>query len=326
MSEYKYTLMKFVKDWMLLIGMVAGSSLYLIYHKLEFIHCYGPTLLKTIQLVQPILIFCMLFLTFLKIKPGDLKLEKWHLWLLLVQGGMFLGFAMVLIFIPDLQYKAAIEGTMLCFLCPTATACSVVTAKLGGNIAGVLSYTLMVNLLVAITAPLLLPLIHPMEGLDFWIAFRRIISKIFPMLIMPCFAAWIVRYCTPKLHAKLIGYTELSFYLFAVSLTLAIVSATRTIVANEKSSVILGLIAAGSLVSCAIQFWLGKRIGAGYGCKITSGQSLGQKNTVFAMWLGYTFLDPITSVAGGIYSIWHNCYNTWQLYKTRKRKEEISSC
>ncbi|MCR5570780.1 MAG: transporter, partial [Bacteroidales bacterium] len=61
-----------------------------------------------------------------------------------------------------------------------------------------------------------------------------------------------------------------------------------------------------------------------YGCRISAGQALGQKNTVFEIWMGYTFMDPVTSVAGGFYSIWHNCFNTWQLYRRRKSLEASS--
>ena len=46
-----------------------------------------------------------------------------------------------------------------------------------------------------------------------------------------------------------------------------------------------------------------------------AGQSLGQKNTVFAIWMGYTFMTPETAIVGGLYSIWHNIYNSWQLYR-----------
>ena len=49
--------------------------------------------------------------------------------------------------------------------------------------------------------------------------------------------------------------------------------------------------------------------------KVTAGQSLGQKNTVFAIWMGYTFMTPETAIVGGLYSIWHNIYNSWQLYR-----------
>ena len=51
------------------------------------------------------------------------------------------------------------------------------------------------------------------------------------------------------------------------------------------------------------------------------GKPLGQKNTVFAIWMGYTFMTPVTSVAGGFYSVWHNIYNSYQLYQKRKETE-----
>ena len=48
---------------------------------------------------------------------------------------------------------------------------------------------------------------------------------------------------------------------------------------------------------------------------LTSGQSLGQKNTGFIIWLGLTYMTPVTSVAGGLYAVWHNLVNTWELSK-----------
>ena len=60
------------------------------------------------------------------------------------------------------------------------------------------------------------------------------------------------------------------------------------------------------------------QIGARYNDKITAGQSLGQKNTVLAIWMGYTFFTPITSIVGGFYSIWHNVINSYQLYEKKK--------
>jgi BASS family bile acid:Na+ symporter len=52
---------------------------------------------------------------------------------------------------------------------------------------------------------------------------------------------------------------------------------------------------------------------------ITAGQAFGQKNTVFIIWMGLVFLNPVTSVVGGFYSIWHNLVNSYQLYKKGKR-------
>ena len=72
-----------------------------------------------------------------------------------------------------------------------------------------------------------------------------------------------------------------------------------------------------------MQFWLGRKIGARYEDKITAGQALGQKNTVLAIWIGYTFFTPITAIAGGFYSIWHNVFNSYQLYN---QKNSASPC
>ena len=324
MSEYKYTFKKFLKDWMLIFGMIAGASIYLIYHSIPALHSAGPVLEKVAKTVQPCLLFSMLFLTFCKIEPKALKPKRWQAWLLIIQGLSFIAVALLLHFFPGIPHKIGLEAFMLCMICPTATACAVVTGKLGGDMAGVVTYTIMINLLVAVLVPAFVPLIHPMEGLTFMSAFMRILAKVFPLLIMPCVTAWLIRYFLPRAHKWLLSYTNLSFYIWAVSLTLAILMSTRAIVKSDQGAGILADIAIASLVSCAIQFWAGKKAGAPEGNRITAGQSLGQKNTVFGIWLGYTFLDPIVSIAGGFYSLWHNCYNSWQLYRTRKAREAAS--
>ncbi len=76
-------------------------------------------------------------------------------------------------------------------------------------------------------------------------------------------------------------------------------------------------IALASAIACVIQFYVGRKLGHAFHEPISAAQSAGQKNTVLAIWMGYTFMTPITSLAGGFYSIWHNIYNSWQLYKKK---------
>ena len=321
MGEYRYTFLKFLRDWALIIGMIVGASLYLVYHAIPALHSAGPVLESIVKELQPLLLFAMLFLSFCKIEPQQMRPHRWMGWLLLVQSLTFVGLALVLILWPALPARAGIEAAMLCLICPTATACAVVTGKLGGNMAGVVTYTVLINLVVAVLVPLMVPLVHPMAGLTFGEAFMRILAKVFPLLILPCLLAWLVRYLLPRFHAWLMGFPNLSFYIWAVSLTLAILMSTRAIVQNDSGAVVLWEIGVASLLACAFQFWLGRAIGRRYKCPISAGQALGQKNTVFGIWMGYTFLDPVTSVAGGFYSIWHNCYNTYQMYRKRKADE-----
>lgn len=328
---------KVIKDWMLPIAMVAGASVYLIYHVLpEPIHKAGPVLEHVIAAMQPLLIFAMLFLTFCRIEPKELKPHRWHWWLLLVQGGLFVLLGLVtwlvmrLLPVSGEGWRVLMESAMLCLICPTATAAAVVTRKLGGDVPGITTYVVLINLLTALLVPLVVPLIHPQQAMDFWTAFSIIIAKVFPLLITPCLFAWLVRYLFPRLHRRLLKYPDLPFYIWAVALTLAITVTTKSIVKSDMSVVLLLAMSLVSLVCCAFQFAAGRYVGSRYKPrrpdaspeveargkevrKITAGQSLGQKNTVFAIWMAYTFMTPETAIVGGLYSIWHNIYNTWQL-------------
>ena len=110
----------------------------------------------------------------------------------------------------------------------------------------------------------------------------------------------------------------MSFYLWSVALTLAILMSTRAIIHSNCSIWTLTGIALVSLICCAFQFRIGRCIGSKSGSRIEASQAFGQKNTVFGIWMGYTFWNPLVSVAGGFYTIWHNIHNTRQLYKHNK--------
>ena len=42
MAGYRYTFVKFLRDWMLIIGMLTGAGAYLAYHALPALHGAGP--------------------------------------------------------------------------------------------------------------------------------------------------------------------------------------------------------------------------------------------------------------------------------------------
>lgn len=323
MAEYKYTLKKFLKDWALIIGMVVGASAYLIYAEIPALHPAGPFLESFVKHLQPVLIFIMLFLSFARIEPRQLRLHHWMHRVLLLQCSIFVALALVLAFVPGLPFRYGFEALALCVICPTATACAVVTGKLGGNMAGVVTYTVLINVADAVLVPLLVPIVHPAAGVSFFSAFISILCKVFPLLILPALAAWAVRFLLPRFHKWLLGFPNLAFYIWSVSLSLAILMSTRAIVHNNSGGSAVLQVFVASLVACVFQFWAGRKIGRRFACPVSAGQAFGQKNTVFGMWMGYTFFSPVTSVAEGFYSIWHNCYNTWQMYQKRKRKENI---
>lgn len=333
------SLKNMIKQWMLPIAMVTGASVYLVYHFMpEPVHRAGELLSGIVGVMQPMLIFFMLFFTFCGIEPRQLKPHRWHWWLLLVQGGVFVLTGLLAWALKEVlssELFVLMECVMLCFICPTATAAAVVTRKLGGDVPGITTYIVLINILAAVLVPLLVPLVRPEAGVAFGTAFSMILAKVFPLLITPCLCAWLVRYLMPRLLRRILRYPDLPFYLWSVALTLAIAVTTKSIVRTELEHGLLLGMASVSLVSCFIQFAVGRWIGgrllprkpvgsAGlhdvceHSNKITAGQSLGQKNTVFSIWMGYTFMTPETAIVGGLYSIWHNIYNSWQLRRAGK--------
>lgn len=315
-------LLQFMKTWALPLSMLTGATSYFVYRNIPGHEITDAFVTRSIAFVQPCLIFAMLFVTFCKVKFTELRITRWHVWLAFFQICAFALLTFLATFITDKDYQAIAESAMLCLICPTATAAAVVTGRLGGNAPTLISYTIISNLAAAIAIPVLVPFCHPQSGNDFMTSLSLILAKVFPLLICPFLGAELLRKIWPSLRQRIAARKNLAFQLWVVSLALAIAVTTRSLVHTTVSLSCQIGIAAVSLAACLLQFGLGKRVGRRYGDTISAGQALGQKNTVFAIWLGYTFLTPVTAIAGGFYSIWHNLINSWQLY--RKGKETQS--
>ena len=312
----------FLRTWSLPIAMAGGVIMYLLYTNIPLFDGTHGFVSSVLAVVQPGLIFAMLFVTFCKVNIKELKPSKWHLWLLAFQLLCFIAISLSIAIVPDMPetLRVLLEAAMMCLMCPTATAAAVITARLGGNSASLISYTMQINIAVALVAPLLLALSHPVEGMSLASSFILIMGKVFPLLLLPLLCSEIVRRLLPRLHAVLVTKgRNLPFYLWLVALSLAIAMTSRAIAHSSLSIWVMAGIAAVSLVCCIVQFAFGRFIGRRNGEVIAGGQSLGQKNTVFAIWFACTFLTPVTAIAGGFYSLWHNLVNTWQLYKYNHR-------
>ena len=75
-----------------------------------------------------------------------------------------------------------------------------------------------------------------------------------------------------------------------------------------------------SLVLCLTQFSVGRAMGRLDGDVVACGQSVGQKNTILAVWMSLNFLNPLASIAPTAYIVWQNLLNSWQIYRYNKRK------
>ena len=308
------------KDWMLPIAIVTGISLYLFYHFTPVLKPYGSVLHKAASEGQRLIIALLLFFQFVQISPHDLRPHRWHLGALLFQILGFLLFAGLSALTPAKAGRILLECAMICLICPTAAAAGVITKKLDGNLAATVTYIVLANLSATFLIPMVVPMVRPSADLDFWTYVLRIAGKVFPILILPGLFAWLIRYTTHKLQRKLMRFAPNSFYIWFFGLTIAMVLASHALFTNYPGGLALAGIILVSMGACALQFFAGRHIGKGRTDSITAGQSLGQKNTAFLIWLGYNYLDPLTSVAGGLYAIWQNLFNSWELYEHEHKR------
>ena len=147
----------------------------------------------------PWLIFFMLFFTFCKINPLDLRLHKWHWAVLFAQ--LFLAFATYAGVMCLTHNKILAQGLLMCFIMPTATAAPIIAGKMGGSIQNLTTFTLLSNFATAIIVPATFPLLTSpsLEGRvgvglsTFLPAFLLILSRVAPLLLGPFFAAWLLR-------------------------------------------------------------------------------------------------------------------------------------
>ncbi len=259
------------------------------------------------RMITPTLIFLMLFVTFCRVRPREMRFSMLHVWLLLFQ---LAACAAVYFILLPLDATVA-QGAMICVLAPVAMAAVVIAGMLGANVATVASFSLVCNMAIAVIAPAVLTFAG--TGVC---SFVQILSRIAPLLIMPFVAAQCCRFVVPRFAGWVGAHGQISFYMWLAALIVTIGRTTAFIIdlRDVSRSVELWL-ALVALAICLIQFVVGRRIGRRFGDPAAGGQSLGQKNTVLAVWMAQSFLDPISSIAPTAYIVWQNFVNSYQIYK-----------
>lgn len=309
---------RFLKNWTLPVAMLVGAAVYLLFSRIPLLASLKPCVESLVSYLTPSLIFVMLFVTFCKMSLHDFRLRRWQCWLLLIQFSLSVLLALVLVFYQLSQVmEVSLQAAMVCFICPTATAAAVITGKLGGNVSSLILYTILSNLMAAIVVPWLFPLVEPHEGQTFLSSFLLILGKVLPLLICPFISAMLVRRFMPRLLQWILRVKDLAFYLWALALAIVVAQTIRSVVNSGASISTLLSISCAGLIACCVQFACGKIIGGHYADRISGGQALGQKNTVFAIWMAYTYLLPLSSLGPGSYVLWQNLINSWQLWRKR---------
>ncbi|WP_288321072.1 transporter [Alistipes dispar] len=278
--------------------------------------CRPVTALETWsgRMVTPVLIFLMLFVTFCRVRPSEMRLSMLHGWLLLFQTIACVGVYFLLLPLD----RTVAQGAMICVLAPVAMAAVVIGGMLGANVATMATYSLLCNMAVALLAPAVLSFAGTGAC-----SFAGMLARIVPLLVLPFAAAQCCRAVLPGVAGWVAAHSQISFYLWLVSLAVVIGRTTAFLIDLHDASAATELwLAAAALAICLVQFKTGRAIGRRYGDPAAGGQSLGQKNTVLAVWMAQSFLDPISSVAPTAYIVFQNFVNSYQIWRKDRERTE----
>ena len=313
-------IIKFLKDWTLPVSMGTGALLYLVF-------AYVPQLDEAAQFFDPVMeailpmfMFLVLFVTFCKVDFHKMRPVWWHLWVSIFNL-LFVGIVMALILGLNLKDEKLVlmEALLMCIIAPCATAAAVVTQKLGGSLEQTTTFTFLSNFITVLLVPVCFPMIEKGADISFMSAFWKILYQVVVLLVVPMLLAYVVKHTMHRLHKKIVSIKDLSFYLWGCSLMIVTGTTVKNILHAEASVLLLVVIALLGLLLCVIQFAVGRFIGHFFGRTQEAGQALGQKNTAFAIWLGITYLNPLSSVGPGCYILWQNIINSVEIWQERRK-------
>ena len=268
--------------------------------------------------LTPWLIFTILLLTFTAVDLRRLRPTRFDFTLMAYQfvaaTACYLG---VRLFGGD---KIIAEGLMLGALTPVAASSTVVSCMLGARRETVTGYTIFGNLMVAAVAPVFFTLIgeHPEHSLG--TSFLLMLGKISSTLALPFFIALLMQILLPKVNSVIARRTSWSYYVWALALLITLGQTIDFIYIHGSGHwYIIIWLGALSLLFCAFQFWLGRKIGRRFGDVVSGAQMTGQKNSAMGIWMAGNFLNPLASVFMAFYSVYQNFYNAYQLSRLKRK-------
>ena len=321
---YSQVLLRLLKDWTLPVAMGLGAIIYLVFAFVPQLDDAAQFFSPLMDAILPLFMFLVLFVTFCKVDFHKMRPVWWHFWALLFNL-FFVAIVMAIILLRQtspltshLSSLILLESLLMCIIAPCATAAAVVTQKLGGSLEQTTTYTFLSNFLTVLLVPVCFPMIEKGSDVSFVSAFWKILYQVVTLLVVPMLLAYVVKHHFHRLHQRIIAVRDLSFYLWACSLMIVTGTTVKNIVHAQASVGLLIAIALLGLVLCIIQFAVGRYIGHYFGRTQEAGQALGQKNTAFAIWMAYTYLNPLSSVGPGCYILWQNIVNSVEIWQKRK--------
>ena len=321
----------FLKEWTLPVAICVGTVSYLTFNYVPQLDAAGNALAPVFDVIFPLFVFLTLLVTFCKVDFHQMLPHRWHTGILIAQ---LLLVAVNIAVILWLQSRPSLwEGTGVCFspllweavltciIGPAASASPVVVGKLGGNISTMSTYVLISSLASALMIPLVFPMLEPAAQVSFFDAFLIILEKVSIVLLLPLVLGWIIQHYLKRLCRWVVSMPNLSFYCWAISLSITTGITVKNIIHSEASIFLLLAIAAATFVLCFVQFGIGRLVGRHLGEEVNAGQALFQKNTALSIWVAYMYLHPVASIGAGCYVLWQNIINSLELWQHERLKK-----
>ena len=261
------------------------------------------------------LLMIMLFFAFLDIDLQPQSFQKGIVWVVL--ANITVAFSAYWILRPfdlNLALAAFITG-----IAPTAIAAPVIINFIHGQVEYVVGAVLLSNVVMALVLPLALPfMVGDRMRISIWQVLEPVLITMFVPLILARLSGWLPQ----KTQTTIRRGKMFSFSLWLLALFIMCSKAAdflRNDVTASLSAVLS--IALISLVICIVNFGVGALLG-GKRFRQESSQSLGQKNNSFVIWIALTFINPLVAMGPTFYILYHNLYNSWQIYRFERRRSE----
>ena len=267
------------------------------------------------------LLMVMLFFAFLDIDIQPQSIQKGVVWLVLANVAVaFAAYFSLRPFDMNVALAAFITG-----IAPTAIAAPVIISFIHGQVDYVVGAVLLSNVVVALILPVALPLV---VGSVVQISVWQVLKPVLLTMFVPLILARLSRQLPLTIQSGIRRGKAFSFAIWLLALFIMCAKAADFLRNDVTASAWTVLsIAIVSLVICMFNFAFGAFLG-GERYRQESSQALGQKNNSFVIWIALTFINPLVAMGPTFYILYHNLYNSWQIYRferDRKASERLTS-
>ncbi len=195
-------------------------------------------------------------------------------------------------------------------IAPTAAGAPILAQFLRTDIGYVTTSVLINSPLMALIIPILLPIVADTANA---ITLSEVFWPVVSIVGLPLIISQMIRQASHKLVTTLHKLNWIPFALFLINVWIGCGNATHHILYKQEESLSTLMILAGVIaLTCLLQFKIGEWIKRD-SASISGGLALGRKNTMFALWIALTFLNPILALGPIFYILAQNIYNGYQM-------------